>query len=109
MHELFLCAEVKADQLQSALSILQGYCAMPPIHMVQRRLMYKGQKRSPQGAPPLGMSRTVLARAQPPRAKLWKELHHYMSQQAYIITISYDVGFNDFSSTKFFNLKPEDA
>ena len=109
MHELFLCAEVKADQLQSALSILQGYCAMPPTHLIQRRLIYKGQKRS-QGAPPLGMSKERIL-AHPPNApqrRFWQEVHHYLNQQAYIITISYNVAFNDFQSVKFFGTKPEE-
>lgn len=107
MHELFLCAEVKAEHLQNALSILQGYCAMAPSHVVQRRLMYRGQKRPQQGAPPLGMSRTIMGRSMPPRAKLWKELHHYLSLQGYILSVSYEAGHREYASTKFFGAEPE--
>ncbi|KFY34915.1 hypothetical protein V494_06365 [Pseudogymnoascus sp. VKM F-4513 (FW-928)] len=84
MHELFLTAAVPGEHVKEALKVLQGVCAMPPAHKVERVLTYEG--------PPAQLVPIPAARVQnrrPQDREVWSELNKQLVRQSHYITLAF--------------------
>lgn len=97
MHELFLTTHISNDDLSRTVQILQGFCGMKPVSLLQRRLMWEGPRARTnlKGIDP-GF---IMAQQPPLLAALWRGLHEQLVRQSYIITLVYAVSHGDFSQT----------
>lgn len=93
MHELFLTAQLSNDDLQRALRILQGYCAMSPVNIVRRRITFEG----PRTKNPKGIDPAFIARQSPPKAPLWRGLSEQLTRQSYFLILIYDIDRDQFN------------
>lgn len=92
MHELFLTTHVGNDDLQRALRILQGYCAMSPGNIVRRRLTFEGPRtRTPKGIDP-----GFITKQPQPKIPQWRGLSEQLARQSYVLTLVYDVDREQF-------------
>lgn len=87
MHELFLTTQVANDDLQRALRILQGYCAMSPVNILRRRMTFEG----PRTKNPKGIDPGFITRQPPPKIPQWRGLSEQLARQSYVLTLAYDV------------------
>lgn len=79
MYELWLTSVIRADQLEQACAVFQGYCAMSPRHSFSRLLFFEGPDE------PKALSRL------PNRSLQWNELSQQLSRQSYVLKARYDV------------------
>lgn len=87
MHELFTTAVVPDAAVFEVLKILQGLCAMTPVHQFERRLMFEGPKTNPlSGIPP-----SLLPGRKRENEMQWRELHKQLVRQSYYMAVSYEV------------------
>jgi len=94
MHELFLTSHVANDDLSRTVRILQGYCGMKPVFLLQRRLMWEGPRMRTNLK---GIDPGFVMRQSPPMVQAaWKALHDQLVRQSYIMTLVYDVNPDDF-------------
>lgn len=95
MHELFTTAAVPDTAVSEVLKILQGLCAMTPVHHFERRLMFEGPKSNPLvGIPP-----SILPTRKRENEQQWRELHKQLVRQSYYMAISYDVKESQFGQS----------
>lgn len=87
MYELFLTALIEDADLEPACSILEGYCGMRPWETVHRVLYFQGPPK-PAGIP----NQTSIEKPiRKETAILWKELHHSLNRQSFILQTRYDL------------------
>lgn len=87
MYELFLTALIEDRELESACSILEGYCGMRPWETVHRVLFFQG----PPKAAGIPIQSSIDKPIRKETALLWKELHHGLSRQSFILQARYDL------------------
>lgn len=87
MYELFLTALIEDGDLEPACSILEGYCGMRPWETVHRVLYFQGPQK-PAGIPNQSSIEKPIRKE---TAMLWKELHHSLNRQSFILQARYDL------------------
>jgi mediator of RNA polymerase II transcription subunit 18 len=92
MHELFLTTQVANDDVQKALRILQGYCAMSPVNILRRRMTFEG----PRTKNPKGIDPAFITKQPPPKVPQWRGLSEQLARQSYVLTLVYDVDRDQF-------------
>ncbi len=96
MHELFLTTHVPDEDLQRALRILQGYCAMSPVNILRRRLTWEGPRtRNPKGIDP-----GFITKQHQSKIPLWRGLSEQLSRQSYVVNLLYDVERDSFGQVE---------
>lgn len=93
MHELFLTAAVPGEHVKEALKILQGLCAMSPVHKFERVLTYEG--------PPAQLVPIPAARVQnrrPQDREVWNELNKQLVRQSHYITLAFAAEKGEFGA-----------
>lgn len=88
MHELFLTSHIANDDLSRTLRILQGYCGMKPVSLLERRLMWEGPRARTNLK---GIDTSFVMRQPPHLVPVWRGLHEQLVRQSYILTVIYDV------------------
>lgn len=98
MHELFLTSHIANDDLSRSVRILQGYCGMKPVSLLQRRLMWEGprMRTNLKGIDPGFIMRQPMPMVQ----VAWRALHDQLVRQSYIMTLVYDVSPDDFGKVE---------
>ncbi|TVY14131.1 Mediator of RNA polymerase II transcription subunit 18 [Lachnellula arida] len=96
MHELFLTSHIANDDLSRTVRILQGYCGMKPVSLLERRLMWEGPRARTNLK---GIDPNFVTRQPPQLAPVWRGLHEQLVRQSYILTLIYDVT-RDFSQAE---------
>ncbi|KFX89743.1 hypothetical protein O988_08525 [Pseudogymnoascus sp. VKM F-3808] len=93
MHELFLTAAVPGEHVKEALKILQGLCAMSPVHKFERVLTYEG--------PPAQLVPIPAVRVQnrrPQDREVWNELNKQLVRQSHYITLAFAAEKGEFGA-----------
>jgi mediator of RNA polymerase II transcription subunit 18, fungi type len=97
MHELFLTSHIANDDLSRTVRILQGYCGMKPVSLLERRLMWEGPRARTNLK---GIDPSFIMRQPPPLDQVWRGLHEQLVRQSYILTFIYGVSRDDFGQAK---------
>jgi hypothetical protein len=93
MHELFLISDCEDEDVIQACKLLQGFCEMAPVTMINRRLIWE----APHVPKQKGIDPRFFKRPQPPeRAKLWESLQEGITRQAYFVNLVYPVSRDQF-------------
>jgi hypothetical protein len=87
MHELWLTAAIAGADLKGTLKILQGQCAMLPLHHFERVIIFEG----PQANPLSGLDSKSLKDRKPQNIPQWKELQSQITRQSYFTTLAFEV------------------
>ncbi|KFX88517.1 hypothetical protein V497_07401 [Pseudogymnoascus sp. VKM F-4516 (FW-969)] len=93
MHELFLTAAVPGEHVKEALKILQGLCAMPPVHKFERILTYEGPNAQ---LVPIPAARVQNRR--PQDREVWNELNKQLVRQSHFITLAFAAEKGEFGA-----------
>ena len=93
MHELFLISDCEDEDVLKACRLLQGFCEMAPVTIIDRRLVWEAPHLPKQK----GIDPRFLKRPQPlERAKLWENLQEGITRQAYYVNLVYGVSRDQF-------------
>lgn len=89
MHELFLTTTVDNAVITRACQVLQGYCAMSPVTILRRRLVWK----APQPPNNHGINPVLIDRSDPrtqQNTPMWKSLNEQLLRQPYVVVLQYE-------------------
>lgn len=95
MHELFLISECADQDVLKATKLLQGLCAMAPVSIINRRLIWE----APRVAKQKGFDPQFLQRQPQPRLPLWRSLQEGLARQAYHVNLMYAVSRDQFGAS----------
>ncbi|KAG0652276.1 hypothetical protein D0Z07_0959 [Hyphodiscus hymeniophilus] len=94
MHELFLISHCSDEDVPKATKLLQGFCEMAPVSIINRRLIWE----APQVPKQRGLDPQFLMRQPQHRLPLWKALQDSLTRQAYYVNLVYGVSRDQFAS-----------
>lgn len=96
MHELFLISDCEDEDVLKACKLLQGFCEMAPVPIINRRLIWE----APHVPKQKGIDPRFLSRPQPKeRAELWRSLQEGLTRQAYYVNLVYGVSRDQFGGS----------
>lgn len=95
MHELFLISEYAEADILKATKLLQGFCAMAPVPIINRRLIWEAPRVTKQK----GLDPQFIQRQPPPRIPLWRSLQEGLIRQAYYVNLVYAVSRDQFGAS----------
>lgn len=97
MHELFLCDVIPEGNLQQVMRMLQGYCGMSPVSFIRREQIWEG----PRNRNALkSLDQNFIQKQNAERQKQWRHLSEALSRQAYVLTLSYEIGKSSFGEAE---------
>jgi hypothetical protein len=92
MLELFLISECANEDILKATQLLQGFCEMAPVPIINRRLLWE----APHVPKQKGFEQAFLVRQQQPKMYLWRSLQDALVRQAYHLNVVYGVSRDQF-------------
>jgi mediator of RNA polymerase II transcription subunit 18 len=94
MHELFLTTHLADGDVSKATCILQGYCEMPPVPILNRRLIFD----VPRAIKFKGIDPVFVSKQPPHKTHLWRALHEQLIRNLFIVTLLYPVTKDQFGT-----------
>jgi len=95
MHELFLISDCEDEDVLKATKLLQGFCEMAPVSIINRRLIWEAPHLPKQR----GFDPQFLRRQPQQRLPLWKTLQDSLTKQAYYVNLVYGTSRDQFGGS----------
>lgn len=77
--------------------MLQGYCGMSPVSFIRREQIWEG----PRNRNALkSLDQNFIQKQNAERQKQWRHLSEALSRQAYVLTLSYEIGKSSFGEAE---------
>lgn len=92
MLELFLISQCADEDVVKAAKLLQGYCEMAPVSILNRRLIWEAPHVPKQN----GFDPQFLSSRQPQKQPDWRSLQEGMTRQAYHVNLIYAISRDQF-------------
>ena len=105
MHELFLISNCEDEDVLKAVQLLQGFCEMAPVSIINRRLIWE----APHVPKQRGFDPQFLMRQPQQRLPLWKSLQDCLTRQAYYVNLVYAVSRDQFEGANITEVPSEET
>jgi mediator of RNA polymerase II transcription subunit 18, fungi type len=92
MHELFLISDCADEDVIKATKLLQGFCEMAPVPIINRRLIWT----APHVPKQKGFDQQFLMRQPQMKLPLWRSLQEGLTRQAYHVNLVYGISRDQF-------------
>jgi mediator of RNA polymerase II transcription subunit 18 len=95
MYELFLISDCADEDVVKATKLLQGFCEMAPVSIINRRLIWE----APHVPKQKGFDPQFLSGQPRGRLPLWQSLEESLKRQAYYVNLVYGVSRDQFGGS----------